>query len=587
MTIYNVLDMLGGLALFLFGMHILSGALEKLAGGNLERWLEKLTSSPIKGVLLGAGVTALIQSSAATTVMLVGFVNSGIMKLAQAIGVIMGANIGTTATAWLLSLSSISGSGILNLFKPTTFTPILAVIGIVLVMFLKSDKKNTLGLVFLGFATLMFGMNAMSVAVRPLEGNEQFCNIMTAFSNPILGVIVGALMTAALQSSSVSVGILQSLSNATGGITYAIALPIILGSNIGSCVTAMISSIGANKAARRVAIVHLFFNIIGTLLFLSLFYLLNAFLQFSFLNDALNSTGVAIIHTVFNVLATTAFLPFTKQIEKLACWVIKDDPNDENTQILLDDRLLKTPSVAIEQCRNVAIRMAKLTRKTILSSLEMLDNYDQKKSLEIVENEHTIDIFEDKIGSYLLKISSKDLSEHDSRVISKLLHTIGDLERISDHAVNVVEAAEEMYQKKIKFSDAAYEEINIIKNAVAEIMDKAVEAFINSNIPLAKEVEPLEDVIDELRTDLKMRHIERLREGKCTIELGFILTDLLTNLERVSDHCSNIAVCMIQVKENNMDTHEYMTELKRSEDSDFVTAFNAYKQKYALPANEA
>ena len=587
MTIYNVLDMLGGLALFLFGMHILSGALEKLAGGNLERWLEKLTSNPIKGVLLGAGVTALIQSSAATTVMLVGFVNSGIMKLAQAIGVIMGANIGTTATAWLLSLSSISGSGILNLFKPTTFTPILAVIGIVLVMFIKSDKKNTLGLVFLGFATLMFGMSAMSAAVKPLEGNEQFCSIMTAFSNPILGVIVGALMTAALQSSSVSVGILQSLSNATGGITYAIALPIVLGSNIGSCVTAMISSIGANKSARRVAIVHLFFNIIGTLLFLSLFYLLNAFLHFTFLDDVLNSTGIAVIHTVFNVLATSAFLPFTKQIEMLACRVIKDDPNEENTQILLDERLLKTPSVAIEQCRSVAIRMAKLTRKTILSSLDILENYDQRGSLEIVENEHTIDIFEDKIGSYLLKISSKDLSEHDSKVVTKLLHTIGDLERISDHAVNVVEAAEEMYQKKIKFSDEASAEIGIIKAAVVEILDKAIEAFINYDISLAKEVEPLEDVIDELRTDLKMRHIERLREGKCTIELGFILTDLLTNLERVSDHCSNIAVCMIQVKENNMDTHEYMTELKRSEDSEFVKAFNDYKQKYTLPAAEA
>ncbi len=587
MTIYIVLDMLGGLALFLFGMHILSGALEKLAGGNLERWLEKLTSNPVKGVLLGAGVTALIQSSAATTVMLVGFVNSGIMKLAQAIGVIMGANIGTTATAWLLSLSSISGSGILNLFKPTTFTPILAVIGIVLVMFIKSDKKNTLGLVFLGFATLMFGMSAMSAAVKPLEGNEQFCSIMTAFSNPILGVIVGALMTAALQSSSVSVGILQSLSNATGGITYAIALPIVLGSNIGSCVTAMISSIGANKSARRVAIVHLFFNIIGTLLFLSLFYLLNAFLHFTFLDDVLNSTGIAVIHTVFNVLATSAFLPFTKQIEMLACRVIKDDPNEENTQILLDERLLKTPSVAIEQCRSVAIRMAKLTRKTILSSLDILENYDQKRTMEIVENEHTIDIFEDKIGSYLLKISSKDLSEHDSKVVTKLLHTIGDLERISDHAVNVVEAAEEMYQKKIKFSDEASAEIGIIKAAVVEILDKAIEAFINYDISLAKEVEPLEDVIDELRTDLKMRHIERLREGKCTIELGFILTDLLTNLERVSDHCSNIAVCMIQVKENNMDTHEYMTELKRSEDSEFVKAFNDYKQKYTLPAAEA
>ena len=347
----------------------------------LEKWLEKLTSNPVKGVLLGAGVTALIQSSAATTVMLVGFVNSGIMKLAQAIGVIMGANIGTTATAWLLSLSSISGSGILNIFKPTTFTPVLAVIGIILVMFVKSDKKNTLGLVLVGFATLMFGMNTMSAAVKPLEGDPQFCSIMTMFSNPLLGVLVGALMTAALQSSSVSVGILQSLSNATGGITYAIALPIILGSNIGSCVTAMISSVGANKSARRVAIVHLFFNIIGTLLFLSLFYLLNAFLHFTFLDDVLNSTGIAVIHTVFNVLATSAFLPFTKQIEKLAHLIIRDDPNDdsEDSKVpILDERLLLTPSVAIEQCRNVAIRMARITRKTINSSIDTLTEYEQK-----------------------------------------------------------------------------------------------------------------------------------------------------------------------------------------------------------------
>lgn len=585
MTIYNVLDMLGGLALFLFGMHILSGALEKLAGGNLERWLEKLTNNPIKGVLLGAGVTALIQSSAATTVMMVGFVNSGIMKLSQAIGVIMGANIGTTATAWLLSLSSISGSGILNIFKPTTFTPVLAVLGVILVMFIKSDKKNTLGLVLLGFATLMFGMNAMSAAVRPLEGDPQFASIMTAFSNPILGVVVGALVTAALQSSSVSVGILQSISNATGGITYAIALPIVLGSNIGSCVTAMISSIGANKAARRVAIVHLFFNIIGTLLFLSLFYLLNVFIQFAFLDDAINSTGIAIIHTIFNLIATCVFLPFTKQIEKLACWVIKDDPNEETSAMpMLDERLLVTPAVAIEQCRHVAFKMANLTRKTIIESLGLVAKYDPKKAAEIIENEGIIDIYEDKIGSYLLKVSARDLSEHDSKVATKLLHTIGDLERISDHAVNIVEAAEEMHQKKIRFSEEALAEIDVITAAVEEILNKSVDAFIASDITLAKQVEPLEDVIDDLRTELKTRHIERLREGKCTIELGFIHSDLLTNLERVSDHCSNIAVCMIQVKENNMDTHEYMTELKRAEVSEFNTALEGYRSKYALPS---
>lgn len=584
MTIYNVLDMLGGLALFLFGMHILGGALEKLAGGKLEHWLEKLTSNPIKGVLLGTGVTALIQSSAATTVMLVGFVNSGIMKLSQAIGVIMGANIGTTATAWLLSLSSISGSGIMNIFKPTTFTPVLAVIGIVLVMFIKSDKKNTLGLVLLGFATLMFGMNTMSVAVEGLQGNPLFAEIMTAFSNPILGVLAGALVTAALQSSSVSVGILQSVSNATGGITYAIALPIVLGSNIGSCVTALISSIGANKSARRVGIVHLFFNIIGTLLFLSLFYLLNAFINFSFLNDAINSTGIAIIHTIFNLLATAVFLPFTKQIEKLACWVIKDDPNEETSAMpLLDERLLATPGVAIEQCRSVAYKMANLTRKTIIQSLGLVAKYDAKKAAEIVENEGIIDIYEDKIGSYLLKVSAKDLSEHDSKVATKLLHTIGDLERISDHAVNIVEAAEEMHQKKIRFSPEALAEINVIAAAVEEILNKSIDAFIASDVTLAKQVEPLEDVIDGLRTELKNRHIERLRNGKCTIELGFIHSDLLTNLERVSDHCSNIAVCMIQVKENNMDTHGYMTELKRADATNFNAAFEIYREKYALP----
>ncbi len=578
--------MLGGLALFLFGMHTLSGGLEKFAGGNLERWLEKLTSNPIKGVALGVGVTALIQSSAATTVMMVGFVNSGIMKLSQAIGVIMGANIGTTATSWLLSLSAVEGEGLVSIFKPTTFTPILAVIGIVMLMFMKSDKKKTLGVILLGFATLMFGMNAMSEAVKPLENNEAFGQFMAAFSNPVLGVVTGAALTALIQSSSVSVGILQTFSK-TSGITYSIALPIILGTNIGSCVTALISAIGANKSAKRVAIVHLYFNIIGTILFLSLFYILNSFLDFAFMNSALNSLGIAIIHTAFNVLTTLVFLPFTKQLEKLACLTIRDKPGEETAAMsMLDERFLNTPSVAIEQCRNVAYKMAVLTRQTMLIAMDMVTEYDPKKAAEVVDNENAIDIYEDKIGSFILKISSKDLSVSDSQVVSNLLHTIGDLERISDHAVNIVEAAEEMYQKKISFSKQALEEIPIIKNAVAEILNMSIDCFIRSDVALAKEVEPLEDVIDQLRTDLKARHIERLRKGICTIELGFILQDLLTNFERVSDHCSNIAVCLIRIKENSLDTHEYMNELKRLEKSEFMDEFNVYKDKYALPKTE-
>lgn len=589
MDLFDVLTLIGGLALFLFGMNTLSAALEKLAGGKLEKWLEKMTSNPIKAVLLGAGVTAVIQSSSATTVMLVGFVNSGIMKLRQAIGVIMGANIGTTMTAWLLSLTSLEGDNVfVQLLKPTSFTPILAIIGIGLMMFSKSDKKHNIATILLGFAVLMFGMDTMSAAVEGLKDSQEFGELMIMFSNPVFGVIAGAVLTAIIQSSSASVGILQTLAT-TGRVTHGTALPILLGQNIGTCVTALISSIGANKSAKRVAIVHLLFNVIGTVVFLSLFYLINAFVHFEFLDRPLIGTSIPIIHTAFNVLATLLFLPFTKQIEKLACLIIHGDPDSEESEMpMLDERLLKTPSVAIEQCRSVAIRMAKLTRKTIIDSLEVVTNYDQKKTMEIVENENTIDIFEDKIGSYLMKISAKDVSVRDSKVVSKLLHSIGDLERISDHAVNIVEVAEEMHQKRISFSEDAHRELDVIQRAVAEVLDMAIEAFINSDIDLAKQVEPLEDVIDQLRTDLKMRHIERLRIGKCTIELGFILTDLLTNLERVADHCSNIAVCMIQVKENSMDTHEYMTVLKndRDSDSEFNNRFREYEKKYALPSVE-
>lgn len=584
MTVHDVLSMLGGLAVFMFGMHVLSGALEKLAGGRLEHWLEKMTSNPLKGVALGAGVTALIQSSAATTVMMVGFVNSGLMKLSQAIGVIIGANIGTTSTGWILSLSAVSGSGIAAVFNPSNFTPVLALIGVVLVMFMKSDKKKTIGTILLGFSLLMFGMNTMSSAAEVLQDNEAFANVMVMFSNPFLGVLVGALLTAVLQSSSVSIGILQTLSNKTGTITYSIALPIILGQNIGSCVTALLSSVGANKSAKRVAIVHLYFNVIGTIVFLSLFYIVSGFVDLPFLADKLNSTGIAVIHTCFNVLATLLFLPFTKQLEKLACLTIRDKPGDEETEVpILDKRFLNTPSVAIEQCRSVAFKMAKLTRKTLLKSMELVKKYDKEAAQTVVDNENAIDIYEDKIGSYILQVASKDLSVADSQVVSNLLHTIGDLERISDHAVNIKEAAEEMYEKKIKFSNAARQEVEIMIDAVSEILDMAISAFVTADVAKAKEVEPLEDVIDGLRAELKSRHVQRLRDGRCTIELGFILQDLLTNFERVSDHCSNMAVCLIQIKENNMDTHEYMNELKRLEKSEFMNEFNQYKTKYALP----
>ena len=587
MNVYDILNLLGGIALFLFGMHTLSASLEKLAGGKLETWLEKATSKPIKGVVLGAIITAVIQSSAATTVMIIGFVNSGLMKLSQAIGVIMGANIGTTATSWLLSLQSISGSdgfSFLNLLNPTTFPPVLAVIGVILIMFTKSDKKKTIGMILAGFAVLMFGMNSMSSATAGLAENETFCNILMMFSNPVLGVVAGAVLTAVLQSSSASIGILQSIAISTGKVTYSVALPLLLGQNIGSCVTALISSVGANKPAKRVAFVHLYFNVIGTVVFLSIFYLLNAFISMPFMEESLNAVGIAVIHTGFNVLATALFLPFTKQLEKLACLTVRDDSNDEKlTPMLLDERLLKTPSVAIEQCRNVCIRMARLTQETLKMSMEVVTTYDAKKCAEVIDNENAIDIFEDKIGSYILKISSKDLSENDSKIVSSMLHTIGDLERISDHAVNIVEAAEEMHSKKIKFSQQALRELPVIVDAVSEILDMSINAFVNNDVNLAKNVEPLEDVIDQLRSDLKTRHIERLRNGKCTIELGFILQDLLTNFERVSDHCSNIAVYLIQISDNSMDTHEYMNELKKLDRSEFMDEFNDYKNKYILP----
>ena len=583
MDIFSVFSLLGGLAMFLYGMSAMGEGLEKLAGNKLERIFEKLTSNPLKGLALGIGVTAVIQSSSATTVMLVGFVNSGIMRLAQAIPIIMGANIGTTVTSWILSLSGLEGDNFfIRLCKPTSFSPILAFIGIILIMFVKDSKKKDIGRVLLGFAILMFGMDMMGGAVKPLANEPKFTNILLLFNNPILGVLAGAALTAIIQSSSASVGILQALS-VTGQLRFGAAVPIILGQNIGTCVTAMISGVGANKNAKRVAVVHLYFNVIGTLIFLILFYTLNAIIRFDFLEDAVNGTYIAIVHTIFNLVTTTLLFPFIKVLEKAAIRTVKDtEVNKKEEFQLLDERLMLTPSIAIEQCRTLTVKMAELARKTMLNALDMTNKYDDDIAKDIIENEDIIDTYEDKIGSYLVKLSTKSLSDIDSKSISKILHLIGDFERISDHAVNILEVAKEIDEKGISFSEEAETEIAVVNKAVTEILNLSVDAFGKNNIELARRVEPLEEVVDSLRMELKNRHIMRLRENKCTIELGFIFSDLLTNLERVSDHCSNIAICIIQSGDDTLDMHEYINQLKSSGEI-FDNQCDEYFRKYALP----
>lgn len=583
MDFFTVLTFIGGLALFLYGMNVMGGGLEKLSGGKLEHILERLTSNKYKGVLLGIAVTAVIQSSSATTVMVVGFVNSGIMQLGQAIGVIMGANIGTTVTSWLLSLSGIQGENFfIQLLKPSSFSPVLALIGIILLMAAKDGRKKDIGTILLGFATLMFGMNTMSSSVSGLADVPEFTGILTLFSNPILGVLAGALLTGIIQSSSASVGILQALSS-TGALTFGSAIPIILGQNIGTCATALISSIGANKNARRAAMVHLYFNIIGTVVFLVIFYIISATVNLPFLADAVTPLGIAIVHTIFNVLATALLLPFTKWLEKLAYITVREGKGKEQDEFqLLDPRFLSTPSFAIDQCHSLSIKMADLSAETLMTSIGLLRKFDETAADEVVKHENKIDEYEDKLGTYLVQLSSKSLSDRDSREISMILHCIGDFERISDHAVNILEAAQEMKQKNLKFSDKASEELEIYIAAIREIIAITFGAFAESDVEKAKTVEPLEEVIDNLRNELKKRHIKRLRKGKCTIELGFILSDLLTNFERVADHCSNIAVCLIQIEENSFETHEYINEVKK-DDVDFYTRFADYSRKYTLP----
>lgn len=586
MSFFDILKMIGGLALFLYGMNAMGDGLAKTAGSRLEKILEKLTSSPIKGVILGIGVTAVIQSSSATTVMVIGFVNSGIMKLTQAVGVIMGANIGTTVTSWILSLTGIqSESFFIQLLKPTSFSPILAIIGVVLIIFAKSETKKDIGSILIGFAILMFGMDMMSAAVKPLADVPEFTKLFIMFKNPILGMLVGALLTAIIQSSSASVGILQAMC-ITGAVSYGAAIPIIMGQNIGTCVTAMLSSIGATKNAKRAALMHLYFNIIGTGLFMIVFYTINAFVGFSFLETAIGVAGIAVIHSSFNIGATALLLPFNKVLVKLACLSVKDDEEEESVESgdikALDVRFLEKPAFAVAQSKNATVEMAQLTRTAIEKAIKLLDNYDQDKADEVMELENKIDHYEDKLGSYLIKLSSKTLSEHDSQTTSILLHSISDFERISDHAVNIVDTARELYDKKEHFSDKAQAELKVSTKALMEIMDISFEVFENEDTKLADTVEPLEEVIDNLQVALKKRHIKRLQSGKCTIELGFAFSDIMANYERIADHCSNLAVCIIEVKADVFDTHEYLDHIK--EDNQFFDKmYKNYKHKYALP----
>lgn len=583
MDIFNVLSLIGGLALFLFGMNVMGEALEKRAGNQLKNILEKLTSSRWKGFLLGAGVTAIIQSSSATTVMVVGFVNSGIMNLKQAIGIIMGANVGTTITSWILSLTGIESSNVfVSLLKPTSFTPILALIGIILLMTKKNSKRADTGMILLGFAVLMFGMESMSQAVSPLRDVPEFQNILTMFSNPILGVLAGAFLTAVIQSSSASVGILQALAS-TGAVSYGSAIPIIMGQNIGTCVTAMISSVGANKNAKRTAVVHLAFNIIGTTVWLTIFCIVNWIVDLTFIDQSASLLGIAIIHTIFNVLCTVLLFPFANQLEKLACFIVRDSKVGDSME-LLDERLMATPTIALEQCKKLVYTMIEKTEVGVKKACEMIGGFSEEDMEKVVHFEQEVDKYEDKLGTYLVQISRQNLSEQDSHLVSEFLHIVGDIERISDHSVGIAKSAEKIKEKKLKFSDRASEEMQIMIKAVEEILDKAKIAFQENNTDMALSVEAMEHVIDKLKHELKKRHIDRLKNGKCSIEQGFVMTDIITSLERISDHCSNVAECIEEIGHGSLGIHAYAREISKGPGSDFDKKYQEYMKRYALEA---
>ena len=589
MDFFSILTLLGGLAMFLYGMQVMGDGLEKLSGGKLEKILENLSSNRLKAVLVGAAVTAVIQSSSATTVMVVGFVNSGIMHLSQAVGFIMGANIGTTITAWILSLAGIESSNFfVKLLNPSSFSPILALIGVIFIVFLHNEKKKDIGNIMVGFAVLMFGMNTMSGAVKPLAQVPEFTNILLKFSNPILGVLAGALLTAVIQSSSASVGILQALC-VTGAVQYGTALPIIMGQNIGTCITAMLSSVGATKNAKRAAVVHLYFNIVGTIAFMGVFYLLNTFLHFSFINDVAGPAGIAVIHSAFNVIATVVLLPFGAILVKMACATIRDTKEEkaisEEDQefMILESRFLSNPGIAIEQSKTAAKKMAEQSQNALKLSFGLLDSFQEENAFRVEKIEAKVDRYEDELGTYLIKLNQKELSVEDSHSLSIMLHCIGDFERISDHALSIMKSAKEMWEKNAVFSPQAVKELHVMEKAVVDIVDKAYAVFANQDIQLAEEIEPLEEVIDELSRELKRRHVNRLRAGECTIEMGFILSDVTTSLERIADHCSNIGVCVTQVREDLYDTHSHLDSVKNAPGELFHHELEVARVNYMLP----
>ena len=590
MDIFGVLTMVGGLALFLYGMNLMGDGLSNASGGRMEKFLEKLTSNKFKAVLLGAAVTAVIQSSSATTVMVVGFVNSGVMKLTQAVSIIMGANIGTTMTSWILSLSGIESSNVfMKLLKPTSFSPILAIIGVAFLMFAKKEKKKDIGMILVGFAILMFGMDTMSNAVKPLANVPEFTNILLMFSNPILGLIAGAVLTAVIQSSSASVGILQALC-VTGAVSYSTALPIIMGQNIGTCVTALLSGIGASKNARRASLVHLYFNLIGTVVFMVLFYALNAAVHFAFLPTAANAAGIATLHTVFNVFATIILLPASGLLEKLACLTIKDEVVEvveteaDKDFRLLDVRFLDTPGLAVQQSREVARNMAELSKEAFMLSMELVSSYDEKKADRVIHLENEIDRYEDTLGSYLVKLAQKNMAEKDNHSLSIILQCLTEFERISDHAVMVMRSAKEMHEKELEFSKKAVEELTIYSEVVKQTVELAVSTFRNEDSQTVMEMEALKAVISKLKSELKQRHIKRLQKGKCTIELGFIHSDIITSYKRVADHCSNVAVCVAEVGADEYETHGYVDDMKHgSSEEQFKNNYRRLRDKYMLP----
>lgn len=575
-AIANIIQLFGGLALFLFGMSLMGANLKKVAGASLEGVLEKLTSNRILGVLLGAVVTAVIQSSSATSVMVIGFVNSGIMHLSQAIGVIMGANIGTTATSWILSLSSISGSGAAALLSSMTIAAIIALVGIVFYMFLKKQKSKHIGGIMLGFAVLMYGMGTMSDAVAPLKDSQAFVNMLRVFSNPILGILVGILFTAIIQSSSASVGVLQALSISVG-IKYSAVIPLVLGMNIGACVPVLIAGFSANKNGKRTGLVYLYYNVLGTLAFMILYYGIGIFYDFGEIAAKVSDpVGIAIFNTIYKLFSTIVLLPFTGFIEKLVCLSIPDKKGAEDPIEMLDEHFLAYPPLAVERCRVATNNMSYLAYQNLSDAISMFDRWDEDVASSVRETEETIDLYEDKLGTYLVKLNSKEMSPEEVREVTRCLHSIGDIERIGDHAVNILESAEEMKEKKLKFSPDAAADLNRLSNALNDILNLTLVAFEKGDTEIALRVEPLEETIDVLCTTLKSNHVERLRKGECTLELGFIINDLLTGFERVADHCSNIAACVLQTA----GTHEYLRNYK--EESGFNIAFEEYKNKYGV-----